>query len=63
MFQGMKHVTVYLDDILITGCTKEEHLKKPGRGSEPSEICWCSFKEKEVLFHVPAGRISGAFDR
>ena len=27
MFQGLNHVTVYLHDILITSCTKEEHLK------------------------------------
>ena len=27
LLQGLKHVIVYLDDILITGTTYEEHLK------------------------------------
>ena len=27
ILQGLKHVCVYLDDILITGQTEEEHLQ------------------------------------
>ena len=27
LLQGLEHVAVYINDILITGCTEEEHLK------------------------------------
>ena len=27
ILQGIDHVSVYLDDILVTGATEQEHLK------------------------------------
>ena len=27
LLQGLKHIAVYIDNILITGCTEEDHLK------------------------------------
>lgn len=63
ILQNMKHVAVYLDDILVTGANDEEHLRNL-EGSEENKDKWIEtekkqvFLGKEVIF--PGHRISAA---
>ena len=50
LLQGIPHTLRYLDDILVTGTTEEEHLsnleevlkrlKQPGPSSKPLQVCF-----------------------
>ncbi|KAI7796507.1 hypothetical protein IRJ41_023564, partial [Triplophysa rosa] len=57
VLQGLPHVAVFLDDILVTGRNDEEHLQTLARVMDRLQeaglrLKWskCSFTEKEVLF-------------
>ncbi len=44
--RGIPDVMVYLDDILLTGSTKAEHLKHPGRGLAAPRGAWIEAETK-----------------
>ena len=45
ILQGLEHVAVYIEDILITGSSEEEHLKT---GSHEIRMSWNAVKETQV---------------
>ena len=54
LLQGLKNVCVYLDDILITGETTEDHLKKSEGSTQSVGEGWCETKKREVCVpHTP----------
>ena len=50
-------VTVYIDDILVTGRTDDEHMHKCGPQATPR--VWYSTQERKVLVHATVGEVSG----
>jgi len=54
LLQGIPHVLTYLDDILVTGQSSEEHQKKLRRGIIVSETSRITLEEIIVRVHVPS---------
>ena len=40
LLQGIPNVSIYIDDILVTGRMQEEHLQKPTRGTIETGASW-----------------------
>ena len=53
LLQGMKHVVVYIDDILITGETEEEHLNTLNEVLTRLESAGVRLKQSKCAFMVP----------
>ena len=54
ILQGINHVCVYLDDILITGSTEEEHLQNLDKVLTRLENAGISLKRDKCVFLLPA---------
>ena len=55
--QGLHHVCAYLDDILVTGSTEEEHLKnldavleQLGKAGIKLKLSKCKFLQEKVEY-------------
>lgn len=53
LLQGIPHVSVYLDDILITGRTKEEHLRNLDAVLQRLEEAGMRLKRSKCRFMLP----------
>ena len=53
LLQGLEHVVVYIDDILITGRTEEEHLRTLGKVLQILEEAGMRLKKEKCVFMVP----------
>ena len=53
LLQGMKHVVVYINDILITGETEEEHLNTLNEVLTRLESAGVRLKQSKCAFMVP----------
>ena len=51
ILQGLPGVTVYIDDILITGCSEAEHQEALERVLKRLQV-WSASKEGEVLIYA-----------
>ena len=60
VLQGLPQVIFYLDDILITGSTEDEHLTKSRAGTEEAEKVWYSSQTVQVCLPKALGRVSGS---
>ena len=49
--QGIDGVVSYLDDILIAGCSDEEHLSVSPRSSDTPHEGWITCEAQEVQIH------------
>ena len=54
ILQGIKHVCVYLDDILVTGTTEEEHLHNLDQVLSKLENVGIRLKRNKCAFMLPA---------
>ena len=54
LLQGLEHVVVYIDDILITGRTEEEHLRTLGKVLPILEEARMCLKKEKCVFIVPS---------
>ena len=54
LLQGLEHVAVYIDDILITGCTEEEHLKTLDEVFTRLERAGMRLKKLKCQFLLPS---------
>ena len=54
ILQGITHVCVYLDDILITGATEKEHLKNLDKVLTRLERAGIHLKRDKFVFLLPA---------
>ena len=54
LLQGFKHVVVYIDDILITGSTDEEHLSNLKGVLHKLKEAGMRLKRKKCFFMRPA---------
>ena len=54
LLQGLEHVAVYIDDILITGCTEEEHLKTLDEVLTRLERAGMRLKKSKCQFLLPS---------
>ena len=54
LLQGLEHVVVYIDDILITGCTEEEHLRTLDKVLQILEDAGLRLKKEKCVFMVPS---------
>ena len=54
ILQGVKHVCVYLDDILVTGTTEEEHLQNLDQVLSKLENAGIRLKRNKCAFMLPA---------
>ena len=54
LLQGLEHVAVYIDDILITGCTEEEHFKTLGEILTRLEWAEMRLKKLKCQFLLPS---------
>ena len=54
LLQRLEHVVVYIDDILITGRTKEEHLCTLGKVLQILEDARMRLKKEKCVFMVPS---------
>ena len=54
LLQGLEHVAVYIDDILITGCTEEEHVKTLDEVLTRLERAGMQLKKSKCLFLLPS---------
>jgi len=52
LLQGMPHVSIYLDDILLTGTTEAEHLATLYKVLKKLETAGFKLNEKQVCFSV-----------
>ena len=62
LLKGLTHVTAYLDDIVITGTTEEEHLcnlKEVLRRLLKASV---HLKKEKCVFLCPSSRIPGTSD-
>ena len=50
LLQGLDHVTVYIDDILVTGKTEEEHLRTLDEVLTPLENAGMRLKREKCMF-------------
>lgn len=50
LLQGLQHVTVYIDDILITGMTDEQHLETLNEVLTRLERAGMQLKKEECVF-------------
>ena len=50
ILRGIPHVCIYLDDILVTGKTKEEHLQTLDTVLTRLEVAGLRLKEKKCSF-------------
>ena len=53
LLQGLPHVTVYLDDILITGETEQEHLQNLDTVLQKLQTAGLRMKKSKCLFMAP----------
>lgn len=53
LLQGLSQVFIYIDDILITGKTEEEHLKNLTETLERLEKAGVRLKEEKCAFLLP----------
>ena len=53
LLQGVQHVCVYLDDILITGCSQQEHLKNLEEVLQRLEEAGMRLKQEKCTFLMP----------
>ena len=54
LLQGLEHVVVYIDDILITGRTEEEHLRTLNKVLQILEDAGMRLKKEKCVFMVPS---------
>lgn len=54
LFQGFPHGVVYLDDILVTSETEEQHLQNPAAVLEKLEAAGLRLKKDKCSFMKPA---------
>ena len=54
LLHGLEHVVVYIDDILITGLTEEEHLHTPCKVLQILEEVGMCLKKEKCVFMVPS---------
>ena len=54
LLQGLKHVCVYLDDILVTGTTERDHLDNLGEVLKRLENAGMRLKRSKCEFMLPA---------
>ena len=54
ILQGIDHVCVYLDGILVTGATEEEHLQNLDKVLTRLESAGIRLKRDECAFLLPA---------
>ena len=54
LLQGLEHVVVYIDNILITGRTEEEHLCTLDKVLQILEEAGMHLKKKKCVFMVPS---------
>ena len=54
LLQGIPHTCVYLDDILITGTTQEEHLHNLDQVLNRLQTAGLSLKNKKCSFMLPS---------
>ena len=54
LLQGLEHVVVYIDDILITGHTEEEHLHTLDKVLQILEKAGVRLKKEKCVFMVPS---------
>ena len=54
LLQGIKGVSVYIDDILITGTTKQEHLSNIGQVLQRLEKAGMRLKKEKCAFLLPS---------
>ena len=54
LLQGLEHVVVYIDDILITGRTEEEHLRTLDKVLQILEKPGIHLKKEKCVFMVPS---------
>ena len=59
LLQGFEHVVVYIDDILITGCTEEEHLCTLVQDKVLQEKAGMHLKKDIYVFMVPSVKYLG----
>ena len=59
LLKGIKHVSVYIDDIVVTGVTEEEHIKYLDE-AQSAGWCWCSFKKGKVHIFLTSSWIFGS---
>ena len=53
LLQGLQHVTVYIDNILITGTTDEQHLETLNEVLTRLETAWMRLKKEKCVFMTP----------
>lgn len=54
LFQGCEGVSMYLDDILVTGCTPEEHLKNLARVLAKIAEAGLRLNRSKCVFFAPS---------
>ena len=61
LLQGLKKVTVYIDDILVTGSTQEEHLKNLEEVLTRLQRAGIRLKRSKCAFMLPSVEYLGNF--
>ena len=59
LLQGIPHVSIYLDDILITGTSNDEHLKTLDQVLTRLEAAGLHLKQNKCIFLLPAVKYLG----
>ena len=63
LLKGMKHVTAYIDDIVVTGANEEEHLKNLNEVLTRLKTAGARLKKGKVPIFCPTSGVLRAFDR
>lgn len=54
LFRGMRHVAVYLDEILVTGADDEDHLQNPHNVRARLQDAGLRLKLEKCIFLAPS---------